>query len=470
MKKTLAIATVATMIPFAAYAKSTISDNEMGTVTAQAGISFNANLYMDIHMDTLAWGDSNGLTYAGLTATTGVNTAYDNSHATGAGWVGFKNFDVQGLRLRPRQDYDFTAFDGSYQAPSRDGNEPILVSTMGTAGNYQLRFPSLDVATTTDDTLYKTGTTFVRFELGSMQVSMNSFDATVALGGNGTPHDATTAAIAAKNTANLTQEMGSIYMGNMQIYINSASYVDFYAPQGAGQQGVNIAFNVIMDKIFFDAISWGDKDGLANGTTGHNTTAGFIGLKNLYIDNFTMVGKLAIDVATVGTNSGSNSASTSATGSEVLAMLSLADFPTSSSTVKTAIDSLGAAMYNNMPLADGTKMAKTYVHFTLGTELGTVGTTGGPLVASATNGVGAGDWHKYGTTFNSLGNYSNGGLNTNYINMDDANVLKVGMGEFAADVVLASDKQLATGASTLGSIYMSNMTAKMRGWVDIIAH
>jgi hypothetical protein len=54
---------------------------------------------------------------------------------------------------------------------------------------------------------------------------------------------------------------------------------------------------------------------------------------------------------------------------------------------------------------------------------------------------------------------------------DSNKILNIGIGSLAANVVLANTPGLSgTGASTLGSIWMSNVGVKLNGWVDIGAH
>ena len=55
--------------------------------------------------------------------------------------------------------------------------------------------------------------------------------------------------------------------------------------------------------LTMNALSWGDKDGLGIGTpdpvTGITPAAGYVGLKDLAIDNLKVAGRVSIDVATV---------------------------------------------------------------------------------------------------------------------------------------------------------------------------
>ncbi|KQC11547.1 MAG: hypothetical protein APR62_09685 [Smithella sp. SDB] len=83
MKKSILLAIVAIfiMIPLASFAKTAISDSELGSVTAQEGVTIEfVNLTLNnVSLTSFAWGDSGGF------------TGY-----TGAGWVGLGNVTING--------------------------------------------------------------------------------------------------------------------------------------------------------------------------------------------------------------------------------------------------------------------------------------------------------------------------------------------------------------------------------------
>lgn len=287
MKKTIAMIAMLLMMPLAAQAKSTISDSDLGGVTGQAGVSINMDVNMDIHMDTAAWGDSDGI-----------------GGTTGAGWIGFKNMDVSGLRVRLRQDLLQTAYQGNVAAAqlmqatgttnitdalAAGAADPATYGSLlaaiqaGSTASAGIKPLTIDVATDTDGSVHGAGTTFVRIGFGSLQIDMNSFDAKVALGADKT---------------NLAQNLGSIYVGGMDLLVNGSSYVDIY--KVADGEGVVLDFNATLDKANFAAMSWGDADG----TTISNNTgkAGYVGLANMSIDSLKFKGPISINVATVDTN------------------------------------------------------------------------------------------------------------------------------------------------------------------------
>jgi hypothetical protein len=75
MKKILLLTVIAlfVMMPFTSFAKTAISDNELGSVTAQTGVTIDFSAFQlgSVSIDTISWGD------------TGFGTTY-----TAAGWVG----------------------------------------------------------------------------------------------------------------------------------------------------------------------------------------------------------------------------------------------------------------------------------------------------------------------------------------------------------------------------------------------
>lgn len=68
--------------------KSELTDDELAGITAQAGISIYMDFTVNQSFETVAWGDSDG--YSG---------------ASGAGWVGYSNLEINTLHIWPRTDY-----------------------------------------------------------------------------------------------------------------------------------------------------------------------------------------------------------------------------------------------------------------------------------------------------------------------------------------------------------------------------
>ena len=243
------------LLPLSVMAMTPVSDSTLSDVTGQAGVNINADLTMNIGIGTVAWGDSSGID-AGF-------TSYGWTAAPAGGYVGVNNLNIQNLRIKARETDTFNG----YSAPA------------------MLKPITIDVAT--DPNIYD-GATFVRFGLGSLQITMGALDFDVRLG-----TDAATLAA----SGNL---LGVVSIGAMGIYIDPKSYVDIFSD---GTCGVNIAMNIEIDQFNIGYVSWGDTDGVVNGGIGAPwmaaASAGYVGLANLQIGGpITVAGQLAIDVNT----------------------------------------------------------------------------------------------------------------------------------------------------------------------------
>jgi len=241
------------LLPLSVMAMTPVSDQTLSDVTGQAGVNINADLMMDIYIGTLAWGDADGITASGSHPAWGTTD--------GGGYVGVTGLNITDLRIKARETDTFNG----YLAP--DMLKPITI----------------DVATDAD--MYD-GATFVRFGLGSLEISMDALTLSVELG---------------PDTA-LGQKLGVVSLGAMALYINPISYVDIFAADGCG---VNINMNVVLDKFDIDYVSWGDTDGQDNPSQVPaapwmgDTAAGYVGLYNLEIGGPIMLtGQVAIDVNT----------------------------------------------------------------------------------------------------------------------------------------------------------------------------
>jgi len=85
MKKFIAIAAILMLVPFTAFGLDVLSDETMGDVTGQAGVSISIdNVQLDFQMDYFSWGDADG-----FEATTG-KAALD-------GFVNVSGITVKGI-------------------------------------------------------------------------------------------------------------------------------------------------------------------------------------------------------------------------------------------------------------------------------------------------------------------------------------------------------------------------------------
>ena len=79
------------LLPVSVLAMSPLSDEDLSSISGQAGVSIMPNITMNIHIDVLAWGDSDGL---GSNNIWGVQTC--------GGYVGVKNLTITNLYIGPR--------------------------------------------------------------------------------------------------------------------------------------------------------------------------------------------------------------------------------------------------------------------------------------------------------------------------------------------------------------------------------
>ena len=256
MKRVLTILAIL-LLPLSVWAMTPVSDSDLSNVTGQAGVNINADLTMNITIGTMAWGDASGID-TGF-AKWGWGTA-----DTTAGYVGVTGFNITNLGIKARESDTYNGYTTTMLKP--------ITIDVGSGSSHG-------------------GATFVRFGLGSLQITMDSMTLTVALGAAGN---------------DLTQVLGTANLGPMGIYINPASYVDIYAASDV--VGVNFTMNVIVDQFSMTYMSWGDTDGAVSnvGSGGVpwfvNSTAGYIGLDNLVVGGpISISGSVRIDVGTVNT-------------------------------------------------------------------------------------------------------------------------------------------------------------------------
>ena len=326
MKKILkAIALIVCLVfPLSAMAMSTIADNELSSVTGQSGVSINLDVNMDVTATTIAWGDSDGFSFASPSTNFTNNTQL-------AGWVGLSNLTVSGLRIQARQDLLNTAYANVAGAANFPTSGSILIGQYNAAHTTSGTFPANIGTALTDTSLagwglaytnfnsynaytaasgaflpltidvatgvaHGAGVTYVRIGLGSIQATMASMDADVKVG---------TSNSLVGLSPNYDDTFGSLYVGNMTVLVNgNSSYVDIY--KGSGAQGVVFNLNVVLDTITIGTVAWGDANGLGVLIAGNpapagwvtGTAQGWVGLKNLTIGSLSVIGPVNIDVAT----------------------------------------------------------------------------------------------------------------------------------------------------------------------------
>jgi hypothetical protein len=116
MKKILVLAVIAlfVMMPFASFAKTAVSDSDLGAVTAQTGVSIDfTNLSVTgVTMDVQSWGDNDGFSGYASAGWTGANMALVGSVVALSGTM---NIDVgtSGTQTRLKIDLPTVSIGGS---------------------------------------------------------------------------------------------------------------------------------------------------------------------------------------------------------------------------------------------------------------------------------------------------------------------------------------------------------------------
>lgn len=80
-----------TLMPVSVFAMSALSDEDLSNISGRSGVSIMPNITMSIHIDVLAWGDSDGL---GSDNIWGVQTS--------GGYFGVTNLTLTNLYIGPR--------------------------------------------------------------------------------------------------------------------------------------------------------------------------------------------------------------------------------------------------------------------------------------------------------------------------------------------------------------------------------
>jgi len=89
--KRILIVLIIILLPLSAFAMKPISDEGLSIVSGSSGVSFFVNVTMDISIDVIAWGDSDGL----------ENNAYNPwGLDTVGGYVGVTNLRAKNLSVK----------------------------------------------------------------------------------------------------------------------------------------------------------------------------------------------------------------------------------------------------------------------------------------------------------------------------------------------------------------------------------
>lgn len=248
------------VLPMSVMAMTDITDDELSTVTGQAGVSINVDVTANLTIGTVAWGDSDGF------------TGYTN-----AGFVG-----IEGLNL-------------TVHASGR--HDGAFATTGATAVGYMANDPiTIDVGTN------DVGASIVRIGLPTFHITVSTLQTDIFVSGG---------SLLGGPTSTVAQQLGAIYMSGIEIRLGQsttpadagsfeAGYVTIGAA-GAGNTGVNIGFNVAIDSVAIGTISYGNTTSLIATDFGAAATAGYIGVVGLNLDDVNIYGGVAIGVGTLDT-------------------------------------------------------------------------------------------------------------------------------------------------------------------------
>ena len=161
-------------------------------------MSINSDITMNVHMDTMAWGDNDGVR----------DSAW--SIMPDGGYIGVTGFDIYNLRIKARETDTYNGYN------SWSMLKPITI----------------DVATDPTYALYN-GATFVRIGFGSLQITADHMHFNVQLG----------------RYPLLNQMLGEVNIGALGVYINPVSYVDLYNSRPGSRHGIFMTTYFVMDRI-----------------------------------------------------------------------------------------------------------------------------------------------------------------------------------------------------------------------------
>jgi len=412
MKRVLTILAIL-LLPLSVWAMTPVSDSDLSNVTGQAGVNINADLTMNISIGTMAWGDNDGIT--------GVYMPWATA-ATG-GYIGITGFNITNLKVRARYE-----MSDSYNSYSTTLLKPITID-VATA-------PAGGFATAGGNGTIAAGTSFVRFGLGALHISMDSLQFDVSLGSH-------LASGYIGTTPTLNQNLGVVTIGGFEMFINPWSYVDIYATHGAAANtsGVTFGFNFILDRVNIPYMSWGDHDGLgtaASSGAGVNAAPGF-----LWISTANTAGYIGLNNFTIGDASHAAVVVTGAVSIDILrdasALSTYAALPPLMAYLKSAMKISGL---------NPTDYAQV-VAFIAAQGI----PTGTPLYAM-------------------LAAHSLSATPVSVVHISFPSNLDVTVDRMWADVQLASNANLTATVGELGDIYISGMHFQIvsGSWVDIWAH
>jgi len=507
MKKILtAIALIMCLaLPLSAMAMTTIADNDLSTVTGQAGVSIDMNVSLsNISFDQLAWGDLDGI-QSPLSATL--------VGFTSAGWIGLGPTTISNLQVQARTDPYLVPGAAAYLATgmastvagawSGAGASATLVNlaTVNTAAASLLWASgstlsgAYHVTPTTAGTLYTLGLKmqqgYTSAQLGIDPTTAGNassfYGSATALGITSPTTGATSvgAAIglalkyAAQDSAVAATQTSTMNAAN-KVLANQFLTIDV-GSNSKGQTMVQIGLPTVdltIDSLNTTVYLW---DG-AVGSYGYKPGSNAQKLGDIYIGNLELLLGRNGYIDIYATNYGASNASgvTINLGAKV-------DFLTMKALSWGDNDGVGLSTVGGLNygagfvgLTDVVIKDLAFVGFAIDVNVATVfnnGTTGPtepdtPILGDS----------KSATYKNFIFTIKNaqGQIGTTWVDIGLAG--KLTMGEFYAQAALGIDKTLGRGgdgssylgypSQILGNLYMSNLSATITSgsWVTISAH
>jgi hypothetical protein len=337
----------------------------------------------------------------------------------------------------------------------------------------------------------------------NMDVGISSLDTTVVLGDK-------------KDFSGTKYVLGTLYMNDLNM--NVGGYLDIYNPAD-NDTATTLGFGLSVPRLTLDTLAWSDSDGI-----GGTTTAGYVGLRNLTINNLVITGQATIKTITV--QSGDTGIYLLPVGTAFVSLgFSKLDISMDSLNTNVALgnrksnlDQILGSVYlggldveingsvNIHPPSVSTQgivfdVDVNFSKFTLNvlswgdadgvggnTTAGYVGLSNLTIVGLKVKGpvsieVATVDPTVSPTTTNEMlyniyethnmsPTFVHIGLGTGNANDNPSTTasLAIGMTSLSADVVLDRTKTLTNRSGVLGSIYLAGVSARVNGWVHIGAH
>jgi hypothetical protein len=377
------------------------------------------------------------------------------------------------------------------------GIKDTIINTVTASGSV-----SIDVGKIIDDQELSIAHS-VHIGIDNMNVGMASLDTTIVLGDK-------------KDFSGTKYILGTLYMKDLKM--SAGGYLDIYNPAN-NDKATSLGFGLKVPLLTLDTLSWGDSDGF-----GGATAAGFVGLRNLAINNLAIAGVTTIQTITVQ----AGDTSTNLPAGTALVRIGFRNLDVSMDSLNTDV-ALGPAKGNLNQVLGSVYLGglKAYINgsvdihtpsqYTQGIvfdlNLSPSNITAAALSWGDADGVGgmttAGfrGWRNMGIVGLKVAgkvevdvatvdatvtpgsaeermsasykipqmspSFVHIGIGTGNANDDPAlpGALAISMTSLSWDVVLDSSRSLdSPNASVLRSFYISGMEARLNGWVHIGAH